>query len=47
MAKLHTIPDPSAVRALLDRSPSSRFDLDAEEFYTVPERIGDYPCDAS
>jgi hypothetical protein len=42
--KLHTIPDPAQVRTL--RGGPSHFDLDAEELYTVPERIGDFPCDA-
>jgi hypothetical protein len=45
-AQLHLIPDVQRVREML-ASPSSRgVDLDAEEFYTTPERIGAYPCDA-
>jgi hypothetical protein len=45
-AQLHLIPEVQRVREAL-ASPFSRgVDLDAEEFYTTPERIGDYPCDA-
>jgi hypothetical protein len=41
--RMHLIPDPAAVRASLEaRRP---VDLDAEEFYTAPERIGEFPCD--
>jgi hypothetical protein len=41
----HLIPDPNQVLDVL-RSKRS-FDLDAEEFYTAPERIGEFPCDGS
>jgi hypothetical protein len=42
----HLIPAVQRVRELL-ASPGSRgVDLDAEEFYTTPEWIGAYPCDA-
>jgi hypothetical protein len=42
----HLIPDPRRV-AELWRTGRKAPDLDAPEFYTVPERIGEYPCDAS
>jgi hypothetical protein len=45
--QMHLIPDPERVRESLAGPRSSRVDLDAEEFYTTPERIGEYPCDAS
>ena len=45
-AQLHLIPDPEQVRQELERHPRTGVDLDAEEFYTAPERIGDYPCNA-
>lgn len=41
----HLIPDPERVRQELDAPGASRVDLDAEEFYTTPERIGEFPCD--
>jgi hypothetical protein len=44
--QLHLIPPPSRV-AELWRTGRKAPDLDAQEFYTVPERIGEYPCDAS
>ena len=44
-SQLHMIPDPGRVAAeIRDGHP---VDLDDEASYTVPERIGDYPCDAS
>jgi hypothetical protein len=45
--QMHLIPDPERVRASLAGPRSARVDLDDEEFYTTPERIGEYPCDAS
>ncbi len=44
--QLHLIPDPARVEEQL-RATGKAPDLDAPEFYTVPERIGEYPCDAS
>jgi hypothetical protein len=44
--QLHLIPEPARVAEEL-RVTGKAPDLDAEEFYTVPERIGEYPCDAS
>jgi hypothetical protein len=42
-AQSHLVPDPLLVRdALARRSP---VDIDAEEFFTAPERIGEFPCD--
>jgi hypothetical protein len=45
-AQLHLIPDVQRVREILASPVSPGVDLDAEEFYTTPERIGEYPCDA-
>ena len=42
----HLIPDPARVDQQL-RASRRTPDLDAPEFYTVPERIGEYPCDTS
>lgn len=42
----HLIPDPRQVERQLQETRKAP-DLDAPEFYTVPERIGEYPCDAS
>ena len=44
--QMHLIPDPARVQQQLRESRRAP-DLDAAEFYTVPERIGEYPCDAS
>lgn len=44
--QLHLIPDPARVVQQWQETGKSP-DLDAPEFYTVPERIGEYPCDAS
>src|SRR5262249_8139109 len=44
--QMHMIPDIREVHDALER-PGGHVDLDAEEFLTTPERIGDYPCDAS
>jgi hypothetical protein len=43
-AQAHLIPDPARVREALE-ARSSGVDIDAEEFYTAPERIGEFPCD--
>lgn len=45
--RFHLIPDPARVRELRAEAGSRGVNLDAEEFYTVPERIGVFPCDAS
>ena len=49
--KIHLIPDPNrvaeALRAARTGAGSVPFDLDSEEMFTVPERIGEFPCDAS
>jgi hypothetical protein len=45
-AQSHLIPDPERVREALSAPGRPRVDLDAEEFYTTPERIGEFPCDA-
>jgi hypothetical protein len=41
--RLHLIPEVERVRAILAEPGSKGVDLDAEEFYTTPERIGEYP----
>ena len=43
----HLIPDPGRIREGLEHPGLGRVDIDSEEFYTAPQRIGDYPCDAS
>jgi hypothetical protein len=44
--RLHLIPDLLRVRAALAAGPSAKgVDLDDEEFYTVPEKIGEFSCD--
>ena len=45
-AQWHLIPDVQKVREALSSPITRKVDLDAEEFYTTPERIGEYPCDA-
>ena len=47
--QLHLVPPLDRVRAdlLLPAAGAKPVDLDAEEFYTTPERIGEFPCDAS
>ncbi|WP_406697709.1 hypothetical protein V5E97_02500 [Singulisphaera sp. Ch08] len=42
----HLIPDLEQVRQELAAPGRPRVNLDAEEFYTTPERIGEFPCDA-
>jgi hypothetical protein len=42
----HLIPDPDRVREAPAAPGGARVDLDAEEYYTTPERIGEFPCDA-
>lgn len=44
--QMHLIPDPERVRQELAAPGHRRVNLDAEEFYTTPERIGEFPCDA-
>lgn len=41
--QLHLIPHPEAVRQAIEAGKA--VDLDAEEFYTAPQRIGEFPCD--
>jgi len=45
-AQSHLIPEPERVREALSAPGHPRVDLDADEFYTTPERIGEFPCDA-
>jgi hypothetical protein len=44
-ARFHLIPDLQQVRDALSRPAGVPADLDADEFYTAPERIGDFACD--
>lgn len=48
-SQLHLVPPIDRVRReLRERGPGSpSIDLDADEFFTTPERIGVFPCDAS
>ena len=41
-AQWHSIPEVERVREILAAPGSKGVDLDAEEFYTTPERIGEY-----
>jgi hypothetical protein len=41
----HLIPDPEEVLRELNAPGATSVDLDAEQFYTAPERIGEYLCD--
>ena len=43
--QFHLVPDLDALREAAARGAT--LDVEAEEFYTTPERIGDFPCDAS
>jgi hypothetical protein len=44
--RYHQIPDPARVRETQSLFGANAVDLDADEFYTAPERIGEYTCDA-
>jgi hypothetical protein len=44
-SRMHLVPPLDRVREDVERGRP--VDLDAEEFYTTPERIGVFPCDAS
>lgn len=43
----HTIPDPALVRREIAETGRAPDLDDPDRFYTVPERIGEFPCDAS
>ena len=45
--QMHLVPRIERVQEMLARPRSGPVDLDAEEFYTAPERIGVFPCNAS
>jgi hypothetical protein len=45
LLQMHLVPDLDQFRAAA-RPGSTPLDVDAEEFYTAPDRIGDYACDA-
>ncbi len=42
----HLIPDPERVRQELAAPGATGVNLDDDEYFTTPERIGDYPCNA-
>ncbi len=42
----HLIPEPAQVREAVAKSAAKAFDLFGDRMFTVPEWIGDYPCDA-
>jgi hypothetical protein len=42
----HLIPDPQQVRETISEPGAASFDLFSERMFTIPEWIGDYPCDA-
>ncbi len=46
-ASLHLIPSIERTRQALEGADGEGIDLDDDEFYSVPERIGVFPCDAS
>ena len=43
-ARMHQIPDLEQCPRDPSNRPTRRIDLESEEFYSVPERIGEYPC---
>jgi hypothetical protein len=45
--KLHLVPRLERVRHLMESADSGPVDLDSDEFYSDPQLIGVYPCDAS
>lgn len=45
--QVHFFPVMEQVGRLLAERSGSPLDLDAEEFFTAPERIGEFPCDGS
>ena len=45
--QMHMVPRIERIREMLARPSQGPVDLDAEEFYTAPERIGVFPCNAS
>ena len=42
--RMHKIPELPRIHEIWESSRRARVDLDAEEFYSEPERIGEYPC---
>ena len=44
--KMHRIPDLHEVAARLDSPGGRPVDIDSEDYYDVPQWIGDFPCDA-
>jgi hypothetical protein len=42
--RMHKIPELPRIHEIWESSRRARVDLDAEEFYGEPERIGEYPC---
>ncbi|MDR3638117.1 MAG: hypothetical protein P4L84_30205 [Isosphaeraceae bacterium] len=44
--KMHRIPDLHELGARLESNRGGRVDIDSEEYYDVPQWIGDFTCDA-
>lgn len=44
--KMHRIPDLHEVGTRLESHRGSRVNIDSDEYYDVPQWIGDFPCDA-
>ncbi len=47
LVEIHLIPDPNLVRRELAETGKTPDLDDPDRFYTVPERIGEFPCDDS
>lgn len=45
--KMHLVPRIERVRHLMEQGDSGPVDLDSDEFYSDPQLIGVFPCDAS
>ena len=45
--KMHLVPRLERIKHLLETSDGEPVDLDADEFYSDPQHIGVFPCDAS
>jgi hypothetical protein len=43
--QMHLVPEFGQLLEAAARPGGKPMDVDAEEFYTLPERIGDFPCD--
>lgn len=45
--EMHLIPDPNEIRRQIDATGKAPDLDDPNQFYSVPERIGEFPCDVS